>query len=160
MEKVFLAFCFFVLILDLIFLFSIIYKYINRIKMNFKIYFINTIFNTVFLPVSLTGFICSGLYLIISKSIGLLPTTTLFLIFFTNRILDSFILVSTDSILIKNSLLNFSTVSKVEYRKIISKEKYLLIIYTNNKVLNMIISKKNKTLLNSLFNSYNIPITN
>lgn len=94
--------------------------------------------------------------MLISNNFRVLPYSTLFLILFTNRIIDFVVLYSDDKLLIKNKLINISSIEKVQYKKIVFNMGNLLILLYNNSSVNIVVSKRTKSFLNNIFQTNKI----
>ncbi len=66
------------------------------------------------------------------------------------------VLYSDDKLLIKNKLINISSIEKVQYKKIVFNMGNLLILLYNNSSVNIVVSKRTKSFLNNIFQTNKI----
>jgi|LSQX01.2.fsa_nt_gb hypothetical protein len=155
MYDIFLLFCFLILLLSFGYIVYILCNYFRMIKYGcFKLHFNNSLYNVIFLLTVAVCFLFSILIMLITKSFRLLPYSSLFLILFTNRFIEFVLLYTDDKLLIKNKLIDISSIEKVQHKKIIFNIGNLLIILFNNSSVNIVVSNRTESFLKEIFQTY------
>jgi hypothetical protein len=157
MYDVFILFCLLILLLSFTFTIYVFYNYFKLIKHDcYKLHFNKTLYNVTFLLVVVVCFLLSILQMLVTETYSVLPYSTLFLIFFINRIIDFVLLYSDEKLLIKNKIIDISSIEKVHYKNIVFNKGNLLILLYNNSSINIVVSKRTKSFLDNILQTNKI----